>query len=483
MVPVYIHYMGSEAYGLVGFYTVLQAWFQLLDLGLSPTLSRETARFNGGATSAAALRDLLRLLEWFFGVVGIIAGAAMFFGADTIASRWLHVQHLPLPEVQHSVMLMAGIVVLQWMTGLYRGAITGFERLIWLSGYNALIATLRYLCVVPFFIFVGTSPAQFFGYQLGVALFGLVIVAVFSYSLMPPCVGNGRFATEWRELKGTLSFALMIAFTGGVWVLMTQTDKLILSKLLPLSEYGYYTVAIQAASGVLLVSGPVSIALLPRMTNLAARNDEAALTRIYRSSTQLICAVSVSVSLIMSLFAKQVLWAWTGDSAIVDTVAPALTLYALGNGVLSVSAFPYYLQYSKGNLTLHVIGNLLFLLFEIPAVLVFTQRYGMIGAGVVWFAANSLYFLLWIPVVHRRFLPGLHLRWVGHDILSIVLPVAAFALLVRQFAPWPQGRLATAALLALVAFTTLITAGVASSTLRTTLIHQFHRTRVGITTQ
>ena len=31
--PLYIKYMGAEAYGLVGFFTMLQAWFGLLDMG------------------------------------------------------------------------------------------------------------------------------------------------------------------------------------------------------------------------------------------------------------------------------------------------------------------------------------------------------------------------------------------------------------------------------------------------------------------
>jgi len=49
MAPVYLSYMGQEAYGLIGFFTVMSAWFQMLDIGLTPTLVRETARFRGGA--------------------------------------------------------------------------------------------------------------------------------------------------------------------------------------------------------------------------------------------------------------------------------------------------------------------------------------------------------------------------------------------------------------------------------------------------
>jgi len=63
MVPSYIKYMGSEAYGLIGFFAMLQVWFALLDMGLTPTMSRETARYNGGATDALSYRRLVRALE------------------------------------------------------------------------------------------------------------------------------------------------------------------------------------------------------------------------------------------------------------------------------------------------------------------------------------------------------------------------------------------------------------------------------------
>lgn len=72
MVPMYVRYMGAEAYGLVGFFAMLQAWFQLLDMGLTPTMARETARFNGGATDAQSLRRLLRAMEGIFIGVAVL---------------------------------------------------------------------------------------------------------------------------------------------------------------------------------------------------------------------------------------------------------------------------------------------------------------------------------------------------------------------------------------------------------------------------
>src|SRR3569832_2499673 len=58
IVPLYVRYMGAEAYGLVGFFTKVQLWFQLLDAVLSPTMALESARFLGGAIDSLSLRRL-----------------------------------------------------------------------------------------------------------------------------------------------------------------------------------------------------------------------------------------------------------------------------------------------------------------------------------------------------------------------------------------------------------------------------------------
>lgn len=41
ILPLFLKHMGAEAYGLIGFFTMLQGWLQLLDLGMSPTMGRE----------------------------------------------------------------------------------------------------------------------------------------------------------------------------------------------------------------------------------------------------------------------------------------------------------------------------------------------------------------------------------------------------------------------------------------------------------
>lgn len=423
MLPLYIKYMGAEAYGLVGFFTMLQAWFNLLDMGLTPTMARETARFRGGATDALSYRRLVRALEWGFLLVALIGGAAMFFASGYIAKDWLQTSQLPITEVQTAIELMALIIAMRWIGGLYRGSISGSERLVWLSGFNSIIATLRFVGVVPLLMFVGVMPTVFFSFQLGVALIELAVLLFYSYHLLPNTPQGQRLPWDWTPLKPILKFSLTIAFTSSVWVLVTQTDKLVLSKILPLAEYGYFTLAVMVASGVMIISGPISSAIMPRMTKLEAEGNHSALIFVYRQSTQLVAVIAGATSITVAFFAEPLLWAWTGDKLLAHQAAPVLLLYALGNGILAVSAFPYYLQYAKGDLRLHLIGNALFVVILIPTIIWAASQYGGIGAGYAWLVINLLSFIAWLPLVHRKFAPGLNLKWYSQDILIIFLPM------------------------------------------------------------
>lgn len=466
MVPVYLNYMGAEAYGLVGFFIMLQVWFNMLDMGLTPTLSRETSRFSAGATDALSLRRLLRAMEGLFAGVGILGASAMVVGAEAIARSWLKVQQLPVLEVHQAISLMAGIVALRWASGLYRGALSGFERLVWLSGFNVVMATARFILVIPFFIYVGTRPSLFFSYQLALAVIEIVVLVIYTYRVLPKTVEAVRTPWVWAPLRTVLRFSLSIAFTSSVWVLVTQTDKLVLSKLLPLAEYGYFTLAVLVASGVAVISGPISAALLPRMARLSAEGQEASLVHLYRSATQLVAIIALSASWMLACLADQVLWAWTGDLDVVRQAAPVLTLYAVGNGILTLSAFPYYMQFAKGDLKLHTTGSLIFLFVLIPVLVGATLEFGVIGAGWAWLVTNVIYFVTWVPRVHHKFLKGLHWDWFRQDVLGIAVLALIVPVVVWRFFQWPVDRMGVVAWTVLFSVVSVVVTATGSSVVR-----------------
>jgi len=467
LVPLYLKYMGTEAYGLIGFFAMLQAWFNLLDLGLTPTIARESARYHGAAMSAVAYRRLYRSLSVVFVCIAVIGGGALFVMADTVASRWLNTRDLRPAEVLSSVQIMAMCVALRWMGGLYRGVVSGSERLVWLSGFNAVIATLRFVGVLGSMWVWGFTPIVFFWHQLAVAALEVFVLLAMCNRLLP----NGNSITEhigwsFRPIQPLLRFSLTIAFTSSVWVLVTQTDKLILSGILPLAEYGYFTLAVLVAGGITIISGPISMAIMPRMARLHAEGNLDEVRRIYNHATQLVCVIAGSLAVTLIVCTESLLFAWTGSHAVTDAAAPILRLYAIGNGLLALGAFPYYLQYARGDLRYHLVGNLVLFVVLIPGIVLAAMKAGGLGAGWVWVGMNALYLFVWVAYIHSKLEPGLHWNWLVGNVFTILLPTVFVGWLLSLFRGVPQSRLVEFFYSGAIVTVCLLVATMAASTLR-----------------
>ncbi|MFJ9989495.1 lipopolysaccharide biosynthesis protein [Pseudomonas putida] len=425
ILPLYIKGMGAEAYGLIGFFTMLQAWFALLDLGLTPTVGRETARFRAGSISTIDYRRLLRALSVIFMTIALLGGGALLLFSKEISTHWLKIETLSQDDVIAALKVMSICVALRWMGGLYRGVISGSERLVWLSLYNMVIASLRFIAVFVSMEIYGYTIMVFFIHQLLVAALELLGLFAMAGKLTPSCADSReRIGWSFSTVSPLLGFALSIAFTSSVWVLVTQSDKLILSGVLSLADYGHFTLAVLAASGIMLLSGPVSSAILPRMARLHAEGKADEVIRVYRMATQFTAIFVGAVSIVLAYCARPLLTVWTGDALLADTVAPVLSLYACGNGFLALAAFPYYLQYAKGNLRYHLIGSLITVVVLVPAMVLAASSFGSVGAGWAWLLVNAVFFFFWVTYVHYKIEPGIHWRWLVQDCLKIIVPVS-----------------------------------------------------------
>lgn len=430
LLPLYIKYMGAEAYGLVGFFAMLQAWFMILDLGLTPTISRETACYMGGKSDAISFRRLYRSLSVIFILLAVFGGSALFLLSNEIANSWLSFESINVDDVIICLKIIAVIVAFRWLGGLYRGVVSGAEQLVWLSLFNMAVATARFpLVFVTMWVFEFT-PKVFFTHQLIVAIAEIAILYYRSSQILPK-KENLTDIIGWSmsPIKSVLRFSLSIAFTSAVWVFVTQTDKLVLSGILVLEEYGYFTLAVLVANGILVIAGPITNAVMPRMARLFAEGKNAEMISVYRKSTQLVAVIAGSVSIVLIITAKPLLLFWTGSAEIADKAAPILQLYSAGNLFLSMSAFSYYLQYAKGQLKYHLIGNLVLSALLIPSVIYFSILFGAIGAGWVWLTMNIVFFSAWVAFVHHKIEPGLHILWVKFDVLKIFLPTIFFAVI------------------------------------------------------
>lgn len=432
ILPLYIKYMGAEAYGLVGFFTMLQVWFALLDMGLTPTIARETARFHGGTMSSLQFRQLLRALSIIFVSVALFGGGVLWMLAESIANNWLQTGNLSTQTVVVAVQIMAVSVALRWLGGLYRGVITGSEKLVWLSGFNFIIATLRFPAVFISMWIYGYTPLVFFWHQLAVVLIEVSGLYIMSNRLKPLIV-NEQIGWSFRPVAGVIKFALTIAFTSSVWVLVTQSDKLVLSGILTLGEYGYFTLAVMLSSGIMIISSPLFSAIQPRLTRLYAENDIDNFLSLYSSSARFVTTLSFTIALIIAFFPYQILYAWTGDTIVAEKTYEILRFYVLGSGFLALSAFPSYLQIALGNLKYHLIGNLILLFCLVPSSIYMALKFGGVGSAYVWCLLNFCYLLGWVSFTHYKLIPGHALNWLLKGFIVPMIPFVSLLMVLKIF--------------------------------------------------
>lgn len=441
VVPVLIKILGPESYGLIGFYAMLQVWFGILDLGMSQSISRETARYLGGKSSAMAYRRLARALEGVFLAIALIGGTSLFLSARAIAINWLSLESIESAEVVYVIQMAAIIISLRWTTGLYRGIVIGSQRLFWLAVNNTVFATLRFVAVIPLLIYVEPTIRFYFSWQMAIAILEALVLITKSYSILPRLPSGVSLRWEWSPLKPVLIFSLSIAFTSSVWAMVTQVDKLVLSGLLDLADYGYFTLAVLAASTITMLSNPIGTVLMPRLARYEAEGNSVAFVKSYRAGTQIAVMIAGSASITVAFMAKPLLLAWTGQPDFVLHVAPILTLYALGNGFLALSAFPYYLQFAKGNMRLHLIGSLIFLFLLVPLISWGAWAHGAEGAAWVWFSLNAIITLTWPKVVHQKFIPRLNAPWYRRDLLLPIVPMFMCGWVLSGLFPTDGSRL------------------------------------------
>ncbi|MBN1877085.1 MAG: oligosaccharide flippase family protein [Anaerolineae bacterium] len=476
LVPLYIRFMGIEAYGLVGVFSTLGATFVLLDMGLSQTLNRELARLSAVPDTAKEMRDLARTLEVVYWVVALLIGIIVFALAPLIAEDWVQAESLPTSTVRQAVTLMGLIMTVQWPISLYSGGLRGMQQQVTLNMINVGTAAVRGIGAILILRFISPTIQAFFIWQAFTSTVQTLALAVALWRGLPSALSSARFDLDL--LKSIWRFAAGMSGISVLSLILTQLDKVILSKVLPLEMFGYYTLASTVASNLLIVAYPVNYAVFPRFSQLVSQGDEESLKKLYHLSCQLSSVLVLPAAIVLSLFAPEILLLWTGDPATAANTAPLVGLLTIGTALNGLMGLPYLLQLAYGWTKLTLYTNGIAILFMVPLMLGLTSRYGAWGGAAVWVILNSGYVLIELPLMHRRLLRGEQWRWYFEDVgLPMVgsLCVVALGKWILQTDMLPLG---TFLVLALIALLSLGAAAMLAPKLRLQIFEQLALRRI-----
>jgi O-antigen/teichoic acid export membrane protein len=463
-IPLYIKFLGIEAYGLIGLFAVLQAWLGLLDMGMTPALGREMARFSGGSHSNESIRDLLRSIETVSVSMAVLIAGGVALGANWIATDWLKADTLSIVVVAQAFTVMGLMTALRFVEGVYRSAIVGLQRHVLFNGVISAMATLRSLGAVGILQWISPTLEAFVLWQGVVSIATLVVLVATTYSCLPKGKRRGRFSAE--ALRGVWRFAGGMVCITILALLLTQVDKILLSRLLTLTEFGVYTLASTVAGGLHVLISPIAQSFYPKFCELHARGDTTALANNYHKAAQLVSVMAGSAAIVLIFFAKTFLLLWTQDAELSDRVDVLLSLLVLGNMLNGLMWIPYQAQLAHGWTSLTAKINMLAVLLIVPGILWAVPRHGAEGAAWVWVALNAGYCFIAVQFMYRRILIGEKWHWYRQDVLMPLVAAGLSVGLIKYLWPVQDTLIAQTTVLAIAAIASISASGLAAPYVR-----------------
>ena len=386
------------------------------------------------------LRTLLRTVESVYATVGVLAGVVLFALAPVIVTHWVKPVQMPVGEIERAVRLMGIAIACTWMTPLYSGTLNGLHAQVELNMLLAAGALLRWGGGALVLLSGWSSAGDFFAWQIVAGLVQSIGLFVLAWRMMP---GSGA-DFRWEALREIWRFAAGVAAASVVGILIAQADKVTLSKLVPLGEFGQYMLASQFATALAFFAAPIFAAVFPHFTRLMAMGERDVLCKHFHQTSQLLAVLVLPWAFTLSTLAGPLLKLW-GRGADVSTAIALLPYLAAGTALNIMINPPYTLQLAMGRTRAVVLINTVALVLFVPLLLALIAAQGVRGGALAWLSLNIGYLVVGAPLMMARALPGQLARWYAVDIALPAVVALAVSAAVRLYVPPSSAALAALA--------------------------------------
>ncbi len=412
VVPFYLKYLGIEAYGLIGFFVTTQSLLQLLDMGMAPTINREVARCSASGELKEAGKLLHTLAVVYWSMAAAIAVLILLL-APLIAEYWLQSKQLSSQTIAHAVMLMGLVVACRWPIGLYQGALIGAQRQSVSSLINMTMVTVGSVGAIAVLAYVSPTIEAFFCWQACVGLVYAITMRAAAWRV----IGNtGVKHFEAARIKQIIKFSLGVGAISFSGLVLTQLDKVILSKTLGLESFGKYMLATMVASSLYILIVPIFNIAYPLFSSLVAQQKIDKLHMQYRTASQWLAILLFPSAMVLVLLAQPLIRVWTGNEGLAVAVAPLVSLLLIAYAFHGVMHMPYALMLAQGETKPMFVIYIALIVVMVPMATTLSMLYGAVGGAFAQLLLFVFYLFVGTWVTHKRYFKGYARVWLTKDV-------------------------------------------------------------------
>ena len=307
-VPVALHYLSKEQFGLWALMMTLVGYLNLVDLGMSGSIARLLIDFkddrDGGHYGSLIKTGWLVLLT---------QGLIVFTTGLIFANAFAQLMAIPAnlrPEFIHLMILQCGIVALGYAVRIFGHLLTAHQRMD-LANYAGTLAPLVNFAALWIFFYFGFGVFSLVWAMLCSTLVNAAIqwIACEMWGFFPRRGGWGT--TSWTQFKEIFNYGrdLFLVSVGLQLTLSSQT--MIITRLMGLENATAWNVATRTFNLVSQAMWRVVSSPLSAFSEMMVRGERTRLRERYRSLVVLVASLSVFMGVSFALCNSVFITVWT----------------------------------------------------------------------------------------------------------------------------------------------------------------------------
>ncbi len=407
MLPWFVSLFGSEAAGLLSFFTTMLLTLMVLEGGLTSSLIREVSSIRRDKTSAPLRNQRIsyaRVNTYLvvFVAIGTVVGLGVALTAEQIATAWLNTLTIGPIQAKESILYMGVFIGLNFPIMALQGTLTAQERHLALNAVFIPYSILRTLGILIACVSIpGEAKVQyFFLLQAWVQLVYFAALLYLCYCNAP--LSDSIQPPRWKVITRNKRFARDVFLLSITSAVVVQFDKIYLSGKITLDEYASYGLAYTFSTIPYIFSSAIHAVLFPRFSSYIAQRNSESLRSTFDSA---LCQFARFMALVTSaawFFSDLALRPFFADqlATAIAKILPILLTAAAMQAILVVS---FVLQLASGATKIPLLINLAaipFLILLIPAA---AELFGTTGVAWVYFGYNLASSLVTYAYLSRQF--------------------------------------------------------------------------------
>jgi O-antigen/teichoic acid export membrane protein len=389
--PFVIRFLGSEQYGVYILVGLIPGYFAFADLGMGFASTKFASEAYGEGNAQRESESVLTAA-----IIALISSAIialpLFLFSSSIVSLLNVTDHLQ-PAASTALKITSISFVLVILSSVLNTPQLSRLRMD-LNSTAAMLPRVFFMIVTPILLY--------FGFGLVAAVTSLFLAAL--TSLLAHIYLSGKLQPQLFHARWNSSLARPLFRFASGWlsasiaaIVLMNTEKLALTKLVSVQSLAYYSVAFMFANMGTLFSGAMLQSLLPAFSQLQRPERISEYKALFTKSMRFNIVWLLPALAILIVSARPFFTFWAGEEYGNESTMP---FYILIAGLLfNILAFvPHSTILAAGRTSALAKLYWLELVIYVPLVMCLIYFFGILGAAAAWSArvAFDMFLIIWL---------------------------------------------------------------------------------------